>query len=87
MYMNTYSNERFSNVPLTEQQFDVIDFIAFESETSVRYPFAIKFDDVTMDMVETIISYCQGNTNDTDFVYSGCEYVLGVNPELFKGVR
>lgn len=84
MYMNTYSNERFNNVPLTAEQFDVIDFIAFEEGTSVTYPFAIGFDDVTMDMVEKIIKYCNGHTHNEDFVYEGCEYVLGINQELLK---
>ena len=84
MYMNTYSNARFSNVPLTAEQFDVIDFIAFESETSVVYPFAIAFDDVTMDMVEQIIKYCNGDTGDSGVLYDECESVLGVNPKLLK---
>lgn len=82
MYMNTYSNERFSRVPLTAEQFDVIDFIAFEGETAVTYPFAIEFDDVTMEMVEKIIKYCNGHTSNEDFLYEGCEYVLGINPVL-----
>ena len=77
MYMITCSNKRFDNIPLTAEQFDVIDFIAFESETSKKYPFVIKFDDITMDIVENIINYCQGDTRNTDFVYMGCEKYLG----------
>ena len=84
MYMNTYSNERFSNVPLTAEQFDVIDFIAFESETSVVYPFEVAFDDVTFEMVNEIVCACDGSTNDNDILYYECESVLGVNPELLK---
>lgn len=35
MYMNVYSNDRFNNIPLTAEQFDVVDFIAFESECAI----------------------------------------------------
>lgn len=84
MYMNTYSNESFSNVPLTAEQFDVIDFIASESKTSVVYPFAIAFNDVTFDMVNEIVYACDGSTHNEDVLYYECETVLGINPELLK---
>ena len=78
------SNELF-NVPMTEEQWDVVDFIGFEAETAFVYPFAVDFDDVTMDMVDSIVAGCQGHTNDTDVLYGECERVLGVNPDLKKG--
>ena len=63
MYMNVYSNDRFNNIPLTAEQFDVVDFIAFESECAIVYPFAVKFDNVTFEMVNNIIKGCNGYTN------------------------
>ena len=84
MYMNTYSNERFDHMPLTAEQFDVIDFIAFESETAVVYPFAVKFNDVTFEVVNEIVYACDGNTNDNDVLYYACEEVLGINPNMAK---
>lgn len=72
------------NTPMTEEQWDVVDFVAFESETSVIYPFAIGFDDMTMEMVDSIAKACNGHTDDEDTLYEECERVLGRNPELLK---
>lgn len=84
MYMNVYSNDRFNNIPLTAEQFDVVDFIAFESECAIVYPFAVKFDNVTFEMVNNIIKGCNGYTDDEDCLYEECEKVLGINPELLQ---
>lgn len=79
--MNIYniicSNKRFNKVYLTVAQYDVLDFIAFESETSFVYPFAIEFDDITMEMVDGIIELCRGHTEDTDILYEACKKILG----------
>ena len=80
---STTSNPRL-NVPMTQNQWDVVDFVAFESETSIVYPFAIKFDDLTFEMIDKIVKYCNNNTSNTDFLYEGCEEVLGINPDLLK---
>ena len=82
MYTNTYSNRRFSGVPLTAERDAVVDFVAFESETAVVYPFAVEFDDMTMEMVDSICSACNGHTDDADSLYDACEKVLGVNPAV-----
>lgn len=64
------------NVPMTEEQWEVVDFIAFESETSVIYPFKVEFDDLTMEMVDKIIENC-ADIEDIDAIYDACETVLG----------
>lgn len=64
------------NVPMTEQQWEIVDFIAFESETSVIYPFKVEFDDLTMEMIDEIIQNC-ADIEDTDSIYDACENVLG----------
>lgn len=83
-YSNTFSNKRFSNIPLTAEQFDVVDFVAFESETALVYPFAVEFNDMTFEMVNNIVKGCNGHTSDTDTLYEECEKVLGVNSELLN---
>lgn len=77
------SNEKL-NVPMTAEQWDVVDFIGLEAETARVYPFAVDFDDVTMDMVDGIVAGCNGHTNDTETLYGECERVLGINPDLIK---
>lgn len=69
------SNPNF-NIPMTETQWDIIDFIAFESETSHKYPFKVAFDDLTMDMINEIIKNCK-ELDDTESIYCACEKVLG----------
>lgn len=77
------SNEKL-NVPMTAEQWDVVDFIGLEAETAWIYPFAVDFDDVTMDMVDRIVAGCSGHTNNRDTLYGICECVLGVNSNLTK---
>lgn len=80
------SNEQL-NVPMTKEQWAVVDFIGFEAETAFVYPFAVDFDDVTLDMVDSIVAGCHGHINDTDILYNECERILGVNKELKKELR
>ena len=75
------SNEKL-NVPMTEEQWMVVDFVAFESETSVIYPFHIGFNDMTMETVESICLACDGCVYDTEALYEACECILGINPIL-----
>ena len=58
---------------------EVRDFLAFEHETSVIYPFAIAFEDVTEEMVAKISKLCNG-CDDTETIYNACEQCLGINP-------
>lgn len=72
------SNEKL-NIPMTTEEWNIVDFIAFESETSKVYPFNTKFDDISMDMIDRIVEECNGYTDDTETVYSACERILGIN--------
>jgi hypothetical protein len=69
------SNPNF-NVPMTTAQWSVIDFIAFESETSLKYPFKKDFDDLNMETIDKIVEICE-DLEDTDAIYEACEKVLG----------
>lgn len=75
------SNPAF-NVPMTDEQWNVVDFIGFEAETAFVYPFATDFDDITMKTIDCIVERCSGHTDDTDTLYEMCEEVLGINPEI-----
>lgn len=77
------SNPAF-NIPMTDEQWDVVDFIGFEAETAFIYPFATDFDDITMETVDCIVERCNGYTNDTDTLYEICEKVLGINAEVYQ---
>lgn len=74
--------EALLTLDLTDEQFDVVSFIAFEARTSEIYPFDTAYRDVTLNMVNRIIKECEGNTNDTEAVYTACEIVLGINPYI-----
>ena len=73
---------------LSKGQKDVKDFLIFESETSVVYPFAVAPEDVTFAQVAQIIdaasagSWHAGFNVTTDDIYTACEKVLGINPAL-----
>ena len=82
MYRKTSNNQL--NIPMTVEEWDVVTFIEFESCTSVTYPFGISFDDVTMDMIDMIVSECNGNTENTDMINAVCERILGINKMLIK---
>ena len=69
------------NVSMTKEEQDIVDFLLFESETAIIYPFAVPFDDLTMDAVSRISSICNKHT-DTETIYAACEEVLGINPDL-----
>lgn len=66
------------NVPMTQTQWDIIDFIAYESETSKIYPFKVEFDNLTMEMIDKIIENCK-ELDDLECIYCACEKVLGIN--------
>ena len=65
------------NVPMTNTQWDIVDFIAFENETSLKYPFKVAFNDLTMEHINEIIETCK-ELDDLESIYSACEKVLGV---------
>lgn len=66
---------------MTGEEQDIVDFIAFENETSKVYPFSVRFDDLTANMVKRIARLCNGHTDDTETVYAACEDILGLNTE------
>lgn len=69
------SNPNF-NVPMTNEQWTIIDLIAFFSETAIKYPFKVKFNDLTMDDIDKIIVDCTDIENN-DLVLDSCEKILG----------
>ena len=64
------------------------DFITFEDETSIIYPWAIEADNVTDSQMNIASSKLQSigygeNTNiNTEDIYNVLDEVLGVNPAL-----
>ena len=66
------------------------EFITFEDETSIIYPWATKADNVTDSQMNTASSKLQligydDNTNiDTEDIYDVLDEVLGVNPALMS---
>lgn len=66
---------------LTNEQLDVVDFLIFETETSVIYPFAITYEDMTLDMLDNIVRCC-GDEFDTESIYIACVKVLGLDTAL-----
>lgn len=73
------------NIPMTEEEWNVVDFIVFESETAIIYPFSIGFNDLTMDLIKCIVKSCNGHTNDTETIYMACENILGKNQKYIDG--
>ena len=80
------SNEKL-NVPMTYKQWQVVDFVGLEAETAWVYPFAIDFDDITMDMVDRIVAGCNNRTNNRNALYNACRSVLGVHPTLLQTAK
>lgn len=77
------SNPRL-NVPMTPAQWDVVDFLAFESETAVYYPFDTAFDDLTMDMIDSIVSQCGGCTDDSNVIFEAATRILGIPTDFLN---
>ena len=80
----TKTSNKKLNVPMTREEWDVVSFLAFESETSIIYPFALDFDSLTMEIVSSIVEKCNGFTHDTETLYKICEMELGINKKLMK---
>ena len=77
------SNPRL-NVPMTPEQWDVVDFLAFESETAVYYPFDTAFDDLTMDMIDSIVSQCERCTDDSNVIFEAATRILGIPTDFLN---
>ena len=66
------------------------DFITFEDETSIIYPWATKADNVTDNQMNTassklqLIGYDENADVDTEDIYDVLDEVLGVNPVLMS---
>lgn len=71
-----------ASVPTNDDEWDVATFIDFESETSIIYPFATNFEDVTMEQIREIVKKCNSSTDNTETLYAACNAVLGVNHKL-----
>lgn len=77
------SNPRL-NVPMTPEQWDVVDFLAFESETAVYYPFDTAFDDLTMDMIDSILALCGGCADDSNVFFEAATRILGIPTDFLN---
>ncbi len=66
------------------------DFITFEDETSIIYPWATKADNITESQINKAseklqsIGYDENTNVDTEDIYDALYEVLGVNPALMS---
>lgn len=73
-----YNNDQPDEVNVRQA---IRDFMEFEEETSILYPFASAFQELSEDSLLAIEAKCSGNT-DTETLYDAIEAVVGVNPKL-----
>lgn len=73
-----YNNNQPDEVSVRQA---IQDFMDFEKETSIIYPFAVVFHELSEDSLRAIEEKCNGNT-DTDTLYDAIEEVVGANPKL-----
>lgn len=55
---------------------DLLDFVEFEEETSVDYPWAMSADEIMTHAV-AIYEFCYGNS-DTDCLYNAINMICGI---------
>lgn len=65
----------------------IIDFINFENETAVIWPWAVPADEIiqnseTLRKVEKAVAFDRENNFDTDELYNALDRIVGVNPVL-----
>ena len=59
----------------------ICDFMEFEKETSIVYPFASDFKQLSEEILLKIEEKCNGHT-DTETIYDAIAEVVGENPQL-----
>ena len=57
------------------------DFMEFEKKTSIIYPFASDFEELSAEYLLKIEEKCNGDT-DAETIYAAIEEVVGANPQL-----
>lgn len=57
------------------------DFMEFEKKTSIIYPFASDFEELSVEHLLKIEEKCNGDT-DAETIYAAIEEVVGANPQL-----
>ena len=55
---------------------DILDYLVFCEETSVKYPFAVPYEHTTLGDIHKIEEICNGST-DTETIYAHREYIYG----------
>lgn len=80
--------ETFPYMPeLDEERRAIIDFINFEDETAVIWPWAVSADEIiqnseTLRKVEKAVVFDRENNFDTDELYHALDRIVGINPAL-----
>ncbi len=59
----------------------IMNFVNFENETSIIYPWAISAEDIITKHIDEIEKECNGN-NDTDIIYEAIDKICGTNPKI-----
>lgn len=85
---NHTESETFPYMPEPDERRQaIIDFINFENETAVTWPWAIPADEIiqnseTLRKVEKAVVFDRENNFDTDELYHALDRIVGVNPAL-----
>lgn len=53
------------------------DYMVFEEETSLRYPFLCSFDELSETALDAIMARCEGR-DDTEILYEAISAVVGI---------
>jgi hypothetical protein len=72
------SNPNF-NIPMTEEQWAIINFLAFESEHAKYYAYGKQFNELNMDDINKIIKVLIQNAVNEEVMFNTCIEVLGTN--------
>ena len=70
---NFYEEGGKTHIEVCEQ---ILHYLVFEFNTSENYPFEVAYKDVTLDDINLIATFCNGN-DDTDIIHENCVRVLG----------
>lgn len=67
------------NIPMTEEQWAVVDFLAFKSKHTKYYEFGKEFNELTMDDINQIIKTLVLLSVEEEVMFRTCIKVLGEN--------
>ncbi len=60
---------------------DIRDFMEFEEATSIIYPFAAVYEELSEGTIQAIVTKCEGH-RDTETLYEAIQEIVGYNPKL-----